>query len=112
MRKDTKRRVCFAWLLLATFMPFFVVKALHYHEKGETASLSCSDSHHSRHSSDSSDSQEDCAICQFSLSLFTEAGSLDFVFTAPLISYEPVAYVEKTAYTLSYSHHLRAPPTA
>lgn len=91
-------------MLLMTFMPFFVVKALHHHE--EEQAVSCSHHGHSRHSSD------DCAVCQFSLSLFTEAQSVDFHCVLTALPFEQVVYQDKTVYALSYSHHLRGPPTA
>ncbi|MCG4770418.1 hypothetical protein K8P02_00295 [Bacteroides nordii] len=109
MKRNIRKRVCISWLLLATFMPFFVVKALHHHGGDNAVSSSCSDTHHSHNSHNACD---DCLICQFSLSLFTEAISFDFTLILPLISYERVTYPEKIAYTLSYSHYLRAPPIA
>lgn len=104
VKKNIRKRVCISWLLLATFTPFFVVKTLHHHEEEKTASSSCSDSHHSHRNAD------DCAICQFSLSLFTEASSCDFTIILPLIPYERVTTPDKIAFVLSYSHYLRAPP--
>lgn len=106
MKKNIRKRVRISWLLLATFMPLFVVKALHHHEEKDTVLVSCSDTHHSH------DTCDDCAICKFSLSLFTEAGSFDFTLILPLIPYEHIIYPEKIVYTLSYSHYLRAPPMA
>ncbi|WP_167549132.1 hypothetical protein [Bacteroides oleiciplenus] len=104
MNSSRKKRVVVAWVLILSLMPFFVVKAFHHHE-GEH-SVSCSHADHPRHSSD------DCAICQFSLSLFTEAQSVDFHCVLTLLSFEQVVYQDKTVYVLSYSHYLRGPPTA
>ena len=97
-------RVYIAWMLFMTFIPFFVVKTFHYH--GSEDEKSCS---HAKHSHNSSD---DCAICKYSLSLFTEADSSDFILILPLVPYERVTYPEKIAYALSYSHYLRGPPVA
>lgn len=72
-------------------------------------SASCPDTHHSHHSHNACD---DCAVCKYSLSLFTEADSSDFILILPLVPYERVTYPEKIAYALSYSHYLRGPPVA
>lgn len=87
-----------------TFMPYFVVKALHHHEEEHAAS--CSHAGHEHHSPD------DCAVCQFSLSLFTEAQCADFHCILTLLPFEQVLYQDKTVFTLFYSHHLRGPPSA
>lgn len=106
MKKNIRKRVCISWLLLATFTPFFVVKALHHHEEEKAAHSSCSDTRHSHLNNDG------CAICQFSLSLFTEAATCDFTIILPLIPFERVTTPDKKAFALSYSHYLRAPPMA
>ena len=93
-----------AWVLMMALLPFFVVKAFHHHEDEHAAS--CSHADHPRHSSD------DCAICHFSLSLFTEAQSVDFRCILTPITFEQVVHQDKIVYTLSYSHYLRAPPIA
>ena len=90
-------------------MPFFVVKAFHHHEAENAVSASCPDTHHSHHTHNACD---DCAVCKYSLSLFTEADSSDFILILPLVPYERVTYPEKIAYALSYSHYLRGPPVA
>jgi hypothetical protein len=99
-----KKRVVIAWVLMMALLPFFVVKAFHHHEDEHAAS--CSHADHPRHSSD------DCAICHFSLSLFTEAQSVDFRCILTPITFEQVVHQDKIVYTLSYSHYLRAPPIA
>ncbi len=104
MNNSKKKRVVLAWVLMMALMPFFVVKAFHHHE--EEHAVSCSHADHSRHSSD------DCGICHFSLSLFTEAQSVDFHCILMPILFEQVVYQDKIVYALSYSHYLRGPPTA
>ena len=75
--------------------------------RGESfSSTSCSHADHPRHSPD------DCGICHFSLSLFTEAQSVDFHCILTPILFEQVVYQDKIVYALSYSHYLRGPPTA
>ena len=109
MKTTAKRRIAVAWTLFLVLMPFFVVKAFHHHEAENAVSASCPDTHHSHHSHNACD---DCAVCKYSLSLFTEADSSDFILILPLVPYERVTNPEKIAYALSYSHYLRGPPVA
>ncbi len=51
---------------------------------------------------------EDCAICKYSLSLFTEPQPVEFHCTLTLVPYEPVTYQDKVVCKRTYSHHLRA----
>lgn len=92
-------RVYIAWMLFMTFIPFFVVKTFHYH--GSEDEKSCS---HAKHSHQSSD---DCAICQYSLSFFTEPQPIEFHCTLTLVPYEPIIYQDKVVCKRTYSHHLR-----
>ena len=87
-----------------TFIPFFVVKTFHYH--GSEDETSCS---HAKHSHNPSD---DCAICKYSLSLFTEPQPVEFHCTLTLVPYEPIIYQDKVVCKRTYSHQLRAPPVA
>ena len=80
-------RVYIAWMLFMTFIPFFVVKTFHYH--GSEDEKSCS---HAKHSHQSSD---DCAICQYSLSFFTEPQPIEFHCTLTLVPYEPIIYQDR-----------------
>ena len=84
MYHKRKIRAYIAWMLFMTFIPFFVVKTFHYH--GSEDETSCSHADHSRSHA------EDCAICKYSLSLFTEPQSLEFRCTLTLVPYEPVIY--------------------
>ena len=104
MYHKRKIRAYIAWMLFMTFIPFFVVKTFHYH--GSEDETSCSHAGHSRSHA------EDCAICKYSLSLFTEPQSLEFRCTLTLVPYEPVIYQNKVVCKRTYSHHLRAPPAA
>ena len=81
-----------------------VVKTFHYH--GSEDEKSCS---HAKHSHQSSD---DCAICQYSLSFFTEPQPIEFHCTLTLVPYEPIIYQDKVVCKRTYSHHLRGPPVA
>ena len=104
MYHKRKIRAYIAWMLFMTFIPFFVVKTFHYH--GSEDETSCSHAEHSRSHA------EDCAICKYSLSLFTEPQFLEFHCTLTLVPYEPVVYQDKVVCKRTYSHQLRAPPVA
>lgn len=104
MYHKRKIRAYIAWMLFMTFIPFFVVKTFHYH--GSEDETSCSHAEHSRSHA------EDCAICKYSLSLFTEPQSVEFHCILTLVPYEPITYQDKVVCKRTYSHHLRAPPTA
>ena len=83
-------RVYIAWMLFMTFIPFFVVKTFHYH--GSEDEKSCS---HAKHSHNSSD---DCAICKYSLSLFTEPQLIEYHTILTLVPYEPIIYQDKVVF--------------
>ncbi|WP_294476460.1 hypothetical protein [uncultured Bacteroides sp.] len=105
MYHKRKIRVYIAWMLFMTFLPFFVVKTFHYHgSEGET---SCSDTRHASHNH-----SDGCAICKYSLSLFTEPQPLEFHFSQALIPYELIIPLDKVVCRRTYSHQLRAPPVA
>lgn len=105
MYHKRKIRVYIAWMLFMTFLPFFVVKTFHYH--GSEDEASCSDTHHASHAH-----SDDCAICNYSLSLFTEPQPLKFHFSQTLIPYELIIPMDKVVCQRTYSHQLRAPPVA
>lgn len=68
MKKGIKYKIFIAWVMLVSIMPFFIVKATHYHE--DHASCKSTDSHsHSK--------PNKCLICHFALSPFTEAQSIE-----------------------------------
>ncbi len=73
---------------------------------GSEDETSCSHAEHSRSHA------EDCAICKYSLSLFTEPQSVEFHCILTLVPYEPITYQDKVVCKRTYSHHLRAPPAA
>ena len=83
-------------------MPFFFVKAFHVHKERACIHDGQQFPHH--------DSADKCAICLFTLSLFTEAESLEYTHT---LTVKPVKYLileeqGVTATILLLS--LRAPP--
>lgn len=103
MYHKRKVRVYLAWMLFMTFLTFFVVKTFHYH--GSEGDASCSHAQQqSHHHSD------DCAICKYSLSLFTEPQSIEFHGILTLIPYELIIFQDKIVCKRTYSHQLRAPP--
>ena len=97
-----KNRTAVAYLLLLSMMPFFFVKAFHVHKERACIHDGQQFPHH--------DSADKCAICLFTLSLFTEAESLEYTHT---LTVKPVKYLilevlGVTATILLLS--LRAPP--
>ncbi|WP_293667677.1 hypothetical protein [uncultured Parabacteroides sp.] len=103
MRVKAKGKVVIAWLLLMTFMPFFVVKAIHHHEESEIAVCHSEDGH-------SHSPCDQCSICHFTLSPFTQAESFYAQVIIPVFNLEPVCYVSMMSFQLTYSHKLRGPP--
>ena len=76
-----KNRTAVAYLLLLSMMPFFFVKAFHVHKERACIHDGQQFPHH--------DSADKCAICLFTLSLFTEAESLEYTHT---LTVKPVKY--------------------
>lgn len=83
-------------------MPFFFVKAFHVHE--ESSSISHDKEQGTHHS------EENCAICLFSLSLFTEAETLEYnhILTSSLVEHPLREEKDVTVFLIFQS--LRAPP--
>ena len=77
-----KNRTAVAYLLLLSMMPFFFVKAFHVHKECACIHDGQQFPHH--------DSADKCAICLFTLSLFTEAESLEYTHT---LTVKPVKYL-------------------
>ena len=103
MRVKAKSRVIIAWVLFMALMPFFVVKAVHHHEESEIAVCHSEDGH-------SQNPCDQCPICDFTLSPFTQAESFHTQVIIPVFDYEPVCYVNMVSCQLIDSHDLRAPP--
>ncbi len=104
MRREKKIRIYIAWVLIMALTPFFVVKTFHHHGSGETTSCSHSDTTHNP--------CNDCAVCHFSLSFFTQPQPVNFHPILTLIPYEPFTSQDKIVCERTYSHQLRAPPVA
>ena len=84
MRENAKGRIFIAWLLLMTLMPFFMVKTFHHHEED--------------------------AVCNFTLSPFTQVETLQLHIVLPVFDYQPEITVDKVCQVKSYPYYLRAPP--
>lgn len=104
--RQNKNRFYFAWVLFLAIMPVFFVKSFHYH----TPSVGLHNIGHVHHDGQAQDTCDDCLICQFILSPFTEAVSFDFVFTQIPVCCEVLIYPDKIGCRPAYSHLLRAPP--
>lgn len=103
MRIKAKYHFLVAWLLIMTLMPFFVVKATHFHKECHTSACQSEDGH--AHSS-----CNQCPICHFALSPFTEAETFEIHIFLSVLAYEPVNYTDEDTLTRIYPYHLRAPP--
>ena len=102
MKVRTKNRIAVAWLLLMTVMPVFVVKAMHHHEE---IAVCHSDNGHPQSPCNQ------CPVCHFTLSPFTQAESFHIQIIIPLFNYEPVAYMGMKGYQPVHPYNLRAPPS-
>lgn len=102
--KDTKNkqkyRVIVAYLLLLTMMPFLSVKIFHIHK--ESSCIFHNESHLG--------SATSCAICLFTLSLFTEAKNFEYIYILTSITVERPIQKEKDVTVVLFFHPLRAPP--
>lgn len=105
VKRTSKNRQYIAWVLLLAILPLFVVKSFHYH-----VSLGNPSANHVHHEGEGQEACDNCLICQFFLSPFTEVESFNFTFTQTSTFFETVVYPDKISYGLSYSHYLRAPP--
>lgn len=103
MRTKTKNRIIVAWVLLIALMPLFIVKSIHYHS--EKKMISC----HSEKGSAQLPADE-CVVCQFTLSPFTQGETIQIHCLIPVFSYKPVYRVDKPIHRPIYSPYLRAPP--
>ena len=52
-----------------------------------------------------------CPVCHFTLSPFTQAESFHIQIIIPLFNYEPVAYMGMKGYQPVHPYNLRAPPS-
>ena len=101
MRAELKR-ILIGWVLLMTFMPFFVVKAVHHHNSDSFAVCASS--------SDTESSEDNCRICDFTLSPFTDQEPEIFDFVLSFDIMEPVPYCCMVSVARQYFSGLRAPP--
>jgi len=105
MKKNNKKIVFIAWMLLVTLMPFYVVKVLHHHDV-----KCCSEEKHSSQKGGSHHDTDDCPICHFILSPFIESQPVRLLIFLTLIPADVVLYLNKKIYKVSYIQCLRAPP--
>lgn len=104
MKRKAKSRIVIAWVLLVTLMPLFAVKATHFHESSKTSACQPTKGH-------SHSPGDQCLICQFTLSPFTQAESFQIQVAVSVFDFEPAQYADKVCITMLYPYHLRAPPT-
>lgn len=103
MRLKAKNRIFIAWLLLVTFMPLFMVKALHHHGEEDATVCHTQDRH-------SHPTPDHCSICKFTLSPFTQGEIFRLEYIALVTSFIPGVDVREICLLRSYPYQLRAPP--
>ena len=106
VKTSLQGRIRIAWLLLATLMPFFAVKAIHHHEVVPSAICQTTDAGQSQ----SACGDDSCPICHFSLEPFTPGESLTLSVTLSFIHHEPGTLREPLFGQPVASYNLRAPP--
>ncbi|MCE9106040.1 hypothetical protein ACTMKN_03910 [Bacteroides pyogenes] len=102
IRLKQKQRAAIAWMLFLMLMPLFVVKATHFHDDTSCAA------HHTERSDNRS--ADNCEICLFVLSDFTEAESFIFHHLQTFVPFIHLVTEEKGACVTILSPSLRAPP--
>lgn len=105
MRISVKHRMAIAWMLLMTFIPLFVVKAVHVHNEKEVVVCHSNACHF--HTASAPDH---CPICHFTISPFGEAHFQEFIFQSQqsvdgLFTLTPLVVVRSVI-----RFNLRAPP--
>lgn len=108
MERVKKLEVWKIWLLLAVFTLPFVVKTVHiYHTEEHSEHTCCSDKSHSHHDCNN------CLICQFTLSAFTEAAAVCYDFRVIYFDFGPIIFFQNNPYQqVTITYGLRAPPAA
>jgi hypothetical protein len=105
MERAKRDKGWLVWLLLAVFTTPFAVKAVHIHHAAECSEHRCSDGPHAHHDCN------DCPVCRFVLSSFTEATVVDYDFRVISCNCRPVLSFRKKSYRqVLISYGLRAPP--
>jgi hypothetical protein len=102
VKQIVRSRSIIAWLSLAVFVMPYVVKPVHVHHHCD-GEEECADS--SRHC-------DDCPICHFTLSCFTEAETCAACFVPPFPVCEKTVYEERLLFFAVSIRHLRGPPEA
>lgn len=103
MKVKAKRRITIAWVLLFALMPLFVVKGIHHHNEQKIVI-----SHSEKGSVPTSN--DECLICQFTLSPFTQVETVQICCIIPVFLFEPIFHLNRLRFRPTYSQCLRAPP--
>ncbi|MDR0756426.1 MAG: hypothetical protein LBF85_01080 [Tannerella sp.] len=102
LKQIARNRGIIAWLFLAVFILPYVAKPVHVHRHCDGGTECAHSSHHC----------DDCPICHFSLSFFTEAEMRTIDFTPPFSVCGQTVYKERILIFAVSSRHLRGPPEA
>lgn len=106
MERVNRYKVWTIWLLLAIFTLPFAVKAIHVHSAEEHSEHGCCpDKSHSHHDCN------DCLICQFALSTFTETTFVCYDVSIIYFDFEPIIFLQNNPIQqVIIPYGLRAPP--
>lgn len=104
MKRFERKRIIVGWVLLLTFMAFFAVKTVHRHPSGERRVCE------NRTGGSSQPAEENCPVCQFTLSPFVQAEPLQVDSVQVFSIRETVSCSENPCIGISCSISLRGPP--
>jgi hypothetical protein len=106
MERVKRHKVWVVWLLLAVFALPFAAKTAHIYHTANHEEHGCSDKSQSSHHD-----CNNCPVCQFTLSSFTEATFIDYDFRTIISDFEPaISFQNKPYQQVLFSYGLRAPP--
>lgn len=105
MKQGITKKVGWAWILLMIFIPQLIVTSLHLHKPKEYHEVCHASDHHEK-----SDAEQ-CALCKYTISAFTEVELPDFTFIPQATPYKRDVCEATNYYATTRIHYnLRAPP--
>jgi hypothetical protein len=105
MGKIQRLTVLVAWLLLVIIVVPFAAKNVHIYQSSDCSHHNCSDESHSRHDCN------DCPVCGFVFSSFTEAETVYYDFRVVTFDFiRAVTFPDKAYEQVLFYYGLRAPP--
>ena len=111
--KLTRKRQIASWVLLAVFLPMFLLSSIHVHEGGVTTTTECADcmQHNCHgHLMQLSSWSHECVLCQFLTLTFAAAVAVALVFINKVVRVRIDALQRQVCAAHSGIVGLRAPP--